>query len=287
MANFTHVVLTRFNARFDAPWTDMALDPSWLDHRFNLFEQYCYPSLRSQTTQNFHWLIFFSDKTPSQYVNRVNNLSKNWPVMKPRFHDFLSGEKVVNETLSCVGKNSAYLITSTVDNDDAISRNFIEETQKRFAQQSYQYVNWAIGYVYYVDKNRFYERKYLQSPFNSLIEKTVGCKLVWSTSHHEILKTGKVIQIDKNPGWIQVIHNYNISNRIKGRRIAVPDIMKHFEIILESSKKESKVDIFIDRYIIYYLRLIRDGSIIILKQFIDIQDLVHHFSVFKRRFLNK
>lgn len=283
MAKYTHVLLTRFNARFDAPWTDLALDPKWLEHRFKLFEKYCYPSLRSQTNHNFHWLIFFSDKTPSQYVERINNLSINWPVMKPRFHDFLSGEMVMKETLSCIDKNSEYLITSTVDNDDAISKNFIEETQKQFAEQSYQYINWAIGYVYYADKNRFYKRKYLQSPFNSLIEKVEGCRLVWSTSHHEILKTGKVIQIDKNPGWIQVVHNYNISNRIKGRRISVPDIMQHFTIIMEDSKRESKADIFIDRHVLYYLRLIRDGIIIVVKQFINIQVIVHHLSVLRRK----
>jgi hypothetical protein len=275
MPKFTHIVFTRFNARFDAPWTELALDPAWLKHRFGLFERFCYPSVRSQTNDNFKWLLFFSDRTPKEYVDKINKMAKAWPVMKPRFHDYLSSENIVAETLGCVDKGSEFLITSTLDNDDSISRNFIEETQNQFHGQKFQYVNWASGYVYYADKNRFYKRTYLQSPFNSLIERVDGCKLVWSTSHHEIMKTGPVIQIDKNPGWIQVVHDYNISNRIKGVRIAVPDVGRDFEIKLPESRKESRLDIFMDRYLLSLFRLMRDGLILVAKKVVDLQALKH------------
>jgi len=273
MSEFTHIVLTRFNAQFGASWTELALNSEWLEHRFNLFERFCYPSLRSQTIENFIWLVFFSDKTPQKYRDRINNLAEQWHVMRPLFHDYLSGEVVMNETLKCISKKNDFIITSTVDNDYSISKNYIEETQKQFKNQSFQYVNWALGYVYHVDKHRFYKRYYKESPFNSLIECVEGCKLVWSTSHNELLSTGNVIQIDKNPGWIQVVHNKNISNRIKGRRIRTPDVVQYFNVNIGLVTQENLLNIFIDRHILFVLRLLRDGLIMIAKQFIDLQNL--------------
>lgn len=283
MSKFTHVLLTRFNAKFAASWTSLALDPAWLEHRFYLFETFCYPAVRSQTNQNFIWLLFFSSDTPQQYKDRINNMAKQYPVMRPLYHDFLPGQTIKEEVLKCVPSDHEYLITSALDNDDTISRNYIEETQKQFCGQSYQFVNWAPGYIYHTDKKRFYERYYTASQFYSLIERVDGCKIVWSTMHPDILKTGTVIQLVNNPGWIQAVHSKNVTNRIKGKRINAPDIKKYFEISLDIDYQENKFEILLDRYLLYFLRLARDGAARIVQRYIDVHTIWIKLRVIKSK----
>jgi hypothetical protein len=67
---FRHVLLTRFNARFAAKWTELCLDPAWLGHRFSLFERFCYPSVQAQTSTGFTWLVFFHEGTPAYRAAR-------------------------------------------------------------------------------------------------------------------------------------------------------------------------------------------------------------------------
>ncbi|WP_051227980.1 glycosyltransferase [Gillisia sp. JM1] len=58
---FQHYILTRFNLRAE-DWTttknnEKVLTEEWLEERFDLFENYCFSSVRNQTNQNFKWLV--------------------------------------------------------------------------------------------------------------------------------------------------------------------------------------------------------------------------------------
>jgi N-acetylglucosaminyl-diphospho-decaprenol L-rhamnosyltransferase len=277
---FKHVLLTRFNAKFAARWTELCLDPTWLEHRFSLFQRFCYPAVRSQSNTDFVWLVFFHDKTPSQYRLRIEQMAE-WPVMQPVYNSFLSREVIVERIRSVVDSGTRYLITSTLDNDDSISRNYIEETQKQFAHQDYQYVNWAIGYVY--RQGKYYFRTDPQSPFNSLIASVDKDTFVWDVWHNKIMETGAVIQVDKNPGWIQVIHGKNVSNRIRGSRIPRPDVTVHFGINLPVERvNEALFDLFADRWILCPLRSLRDFVARHMKRFVNLQQISYRLRLGNR-----
>jgi hypothetical protein len=70
-ASFEHFVLTRFNVRESADKTDLVLNPVWLQFRFDLFERFCWPSVRAQTTGAFTWLVFFDKDTPEPFRART------------------------------------------------------------------------------------------------------------------------------------------------------------------------------------------------------------------------
>ncbi len=63
---FKHFVITLFNLKL---WTQDKNNVStrtdeWLEKRFELFENYCLPSLKAQTNKNFVWLCLFDQFTP-------------------------------------------------------------------------------------------------------------------------------------------------------------------------------------------------------------------------------
>ena len=267
--SFRHILLTRFNARFSAKWTGQCLDPDWLDRRFLLFRKYCYPSVRNQTTANFTWLVFFHEDTPLSYRRSIQELT-DWPVMHPVYSSFLSRDKVMESIYEVSQGTTSHIISSSLDNDDAICRTYIEEIQKKFCGQDYQYVNWETGYVFHA--GRFYFRKDLQSPFNTLIAQIGKDTFVWDVWHTKILETGPVIQIDSGPGWLQVIHETNISNRIRGRRILCPSVSDPFPFISGTDvKKDNWWEMFLDVCLLNSLRFLRELVVRILKHFVDLQ----------------
>jgi hypothetical protein len=271
MSRFTHVLLTRFNARFAAKWTDICLDEDWLKHRFALFEEFCYPSVVGQTSHNFSWIVFFHSDTPDVYKHRIEKLSKG-SVLRPVYNEFLSRECILEAVRSVSNPGADYLITTTIDNDDAICRNFVQETQLRFTGQEFQYVNWEIGYVYC--KGKFYFRRDPQSPFNSLISLAKDNRLVYDVWHNKIRSTGTVVQIRNNPGWIQVVHGKNVSNRIRGYRISRPEISKYFSIeIGTAGNDEKRSEIVLDRMVLFPLRILRDVAVRFIKRIINLQNI--------------
>ena len=79
MENYSHFIITRFNLnlyaqdKHDLPTrTDR-----WLEHRFEVFERYCLPSVAAQTSGNFTWLCLFDAATPDD-VNYIICLLMNF-----------------------------------------------------------------------------------------------------------------------------------------------------------------------------------------------------------------
>lgn len=217
--DFDHFVLTRFNATVDYGGA-LGLDPVWLSNRFDLFNRFCYPSVRAQSNQNFKWIVFFDKRTPEAFKYRVREYA-TWPNFVPVYVDGLLTDAVSRGIVAGhVKKASRYLITTRLDNDDAISRDLIKTVQIHFNGQEYQFVNFAHGYCWY--NGQVYALEDLSNPFISLIEKirtTTGeFDTVYCGSHTGLSAAGQVLQIDTRPAWIQVIHRGNVSNVIRGKK---------------------------------------------------------------------
>ena len=122
-----HFVLTRFNVNIGPhrrTWDD-----AWLASRFRLFEEYCLPSMRSQTSQQFTWLIFFatsSRATIERYLADVPPM----PNLQPVFTDSVFGPATTREAV--VSRHdgvSDRLITTRLDCDDALRSDFVQRLQ--------------------------------------------------------------------------------------------------------------------------------------------------------------
>ena len=144
-----HVVLTRFSYRnptqsFEArrKAADQSvrkidpLDPKRLERRSRLFEMTCVPSLLTQTSQNFDWIIIIDKCLPESHRQRLMEQVGTRP--RTHLHEFSP-----SEDLACTGWLRPYaptgvrrLLTTILDDDDALPSGFIAAAQTYVTESS-------------------------------------------------------------------------------------------------------------------------------------------------------
>ena len=222
---FAHVVLTRFNVRTEFN-LGAAPNHAWLEHRFQLFDQFAYPSMCNQVCKDFIWLIFLDKMTPRPFRERVQIYADNCPNMTPIYVESIEvGTPEMSEILRLlinphISNQTTHLISTRFDNDDAVSENFISVIQEQFSNQEFEFINLPNGYLWRNDK--LYTKRDQSNPFISLIETTTDFKTVWCTGHHMVDSYGPIRQVETTPHWIQVIHRRNVSNRVRVGNIRLP-----------------------------------------------------------------
>lgn len=233
---FSHYLITRFNLRREGWKTSkdgsLVLTEEWLSNRFRLFEEFCLSSVQNQTNQNFTWLVFFDTTTPPEYQQKTAEYALRFPNFKPLFingmPEFLTS--IQNE----IRKNTLpYTITTRMDNDDCISKNFINEIQQNFDQQNFLIVDFPDGYTLQINPAvKIGKRKQLYNPFISLIEKNDNPKSIWSRETHSSWKREKnVKRISNKRIWMSVIHFENKKNEYAGYgKVDLKELFDNFVI---------------------------------------------------------
>lgn len=177
MAEFEHIISTRFNVPTERWITTsegkMALTGEWLKDRFDIFEKYCFPSFKNQTLKDFIWLVFFDIETPEIYKNRINQYQIELGNFKPIFvRDFEEmREKLISETRKSA---SPFIISSDIDNDDWLHKDFVLHTQKLFSPLHNLVIELRRGYqlTKISEKKAVINELYaVANPFLSLVEK--------------------------------------------------------------------------------------------------------------------
>lgn len=178
-----HFLITRFDYPDGYPH---------LKRRIELFNKYTLPSVKKQVNQRFKWIILSSN--PEWFegidciVTRISGLK-----------DILASVK------------SEWVITSRVDNDDALHPRYIAEVQAHSEPKEmvidfrgYRY-NLSTGKVVKFDS--IYEKK--PSPFSSLIQKAGDVDIgVLKFKHGDLSDHFPVKRLNQRR-WIQMIHETN------------------------------------------------------------------------------
>jgi len=218
---FQHFLITRFNVRVRFNKRN-GINPEWISHRWPFFSKYCVPSIRSQTAKGrFTWLVIFAEETPEEWKQKIREVSKGVfePIWTPGgFGTRLAGE-LVRERLD---KDTKYVITSRLDSDDIISKDYVARIQTLFNDQRRMFINFKHG-IAKVVKGRTTEYRALQHPrsaFLSLIE-NVNDKFttVYCGDHGQVTRKKNVKHIRGHYGWIQVLHGRNGCSATRGRRM--------------------------------------------------------------------
>jgi len=285
---FQHFLLTRFNTglyssatsevRADRSGQKPTADPdSWMEHRLGLFEKYTIPSVKAQTCGDFQWLVVFDDGTPERFKERIERYpGPGCPMVSlytaGAFEAFaercepsrVRAKAYISERLH---RDTEYLITSRVDNDDAIHSDYIRQVQMCLSTTEPQPQGSLVGRLHgwFPDESRlragFISRQILRfvpkqgrlavnyawgyalkgeeialfrnncNPFISLIERTDlagGFLTVWATNHKLIGKVADVRDVITDPMWAQVVHERNLLNRFIGDRMPIDDFYAGF-----------------------------------------------------------
>ncbi len=236
---FCHYLITRFN--IIQSWYNNYTTVSgmriqseeWLAERFQLFEQYCLPSVAQQTTKDFVWLVLFSSETPEHYKVRLKGYHDICAAFTPLFLEPYGDENVlVRGYILEHTPNDQYtqVLTTRLDNDDAIRCDYLQLMQSAVtSDQADLFLNYRCGFQYDIHTRLAYIMDYPANHYVSRIEtlspdiQTVLC----DHSDLDKLPNYRELEIVNGGGWIEVITGINAGNRLmKG---AHPLLLPHSE----------------------------------------------------------
>ncbi len=212
---FTHLILTRFNTAVDFAPERQGLDPEWLNARLVLFERYCLPSVAAQSEASFRWLVFCDARSPEWFKERLLSYGE---LVLPVYIDGPATDQVIARSAAASGLISgSHLITTRLDNDDALGKDHIRLVQSHFKRQDREFLVFPFGLQLY--RGHLYNCYWESNPFLSLIERVLPggtFTTVLCVEHNRVRTAGTVHRIISGAEWLQVIHGSNLLNTLRG-----------------------------------------------------------------------
>lgn len=228
---FKHFVITLFNLKL---WkTNKHQAPTqtedWLKQRFHLFETYCLPSMQAQTANDFIWLCLFDKDTPESYKRRITTYGEKVPQFRACYFsaadtaEFLSGDNarhclfIRQAVASFLSADDEYVLTTNVDNDDAIHKDMLACLQQHFRQNP-QEMLYSLNYgIQYLPRLKAVIRmRYPHNHFLTLSERRdKDFRTIEFYSHATARKLLPVTDILERPYWLEVVHGANVSNDLR------------------------------------------------------------------------
>lgn len=239
---FQHYIITRFNLRRD-DWSlaknkEKVLSELWLEDRFELFKNFCFPSVQNQSNQNFKWLVFFDTNTPEKFKIKIEKFSKDFENFLPFYIEGM--DRFLPSIIKKIKEldSQEFIITSRLDNDDSLHKDYVKTVQSYFNNQNYLAVDIIDGYGMQVgDSVRVGKMRHLFNPYISLIEKKENCKTVWHKGHTFWKYENRIIAVPNKPMWLTIIHKRNKSNKFRGFGNISSSILSDFHIESSMLKK--------------------------------------------------
>jgi len=241
---FTHLVITRFNVSVNYASGGRGLEPEWLDERFHLFERYCLPSLARQRGA-FEWLVLMDAETPEPYRARIEAHARDGLLRPVYVTGRLTDSRIAEIASARVGKTANCLVTTRIDNDDAVADDFLSHIQSKVRLQR-EFLNFALGYQLF--EGSLYLWFDPSGPFLTLVEPLSGGRLpttVYCGPHETLGSVAPIRQLYTWPRWVQVIHGANLENGVAGVQVPLkrdpkgfPDLALTFEATARARYRE-------------------------------------------------
>jgi hypothetical protein len=213
--NFTHLVLTRFNTAVGYAPIAKGLETDWLTARLELFERYCLPSVSAQQDADFRWLIFFDAASPAWFKKKVSGFE---PLVTPIYVEGEASDEVLRRHILQTGLvTSSHLLTTRLDNDDAIAKDHLGRVQRAFRGQDREFIRFPYGLQSF--RGDLYQVYWPANPFLSLVEKVENGNrftTVMCVRHDRVSDAGAIKQIQCSSQWLQTLHDSNLGNVLRG-----------------------------------------------------------------------
>lgn len=230
--SLAHFILTRFNLKRNAE-----LPENWLERRIELFERYCLPSVAAQSREDFLWILLCEASTKDELSSHIEKWCNDYKNLSPRltmawcnkFKSEKMGEcvqPIIEEHTKLLG--ASHILTSRLDNDDAYATHFIESLQRRALEiikrkqlpKGGVVLDFPEGVRLHEKTGNLYLWNRPHNPFISLLRDVKDkYKTIYSFpgGHGTVWKYIKVQKVNKDPVWMQVLHDQNISNKLSGK----------------------------------------------------------------------
>ena len=241
MGKFTHYLITRFNIVEKTRVWDKnqqpILDADWLYHRLDLFTRFCVPTVSGQSEKSFKWLIYLDAASDAGLINTIKQLTAELSNTILCYAEDMTGFlKDVDQRLR--NSPTSFVISSRVDNDDGLGRDYISTIQKYFKEQDGLLINLLGGVCYDIDQKVLTQLKKSElNHYGSLIELTNPLKghlTIFGFRHTSPLSHLTILNVLTEGSWLKIIHTRNARSQLKGKLVLTKKILKHFTISSES-----------------------------------------------------
>lgn len=212
---FEHYIITRFNLpvfamKVNKAVTSSACSEEYLSNRFPIFENYCLPSIKNQTCQNFKWLVLFDSNTPDRFKAWADRLHQEYANFIPCFLNVEEYKELPQDYLDLYNTNRKklietdkghveldemilhhaitpafirdqihrlsntipdYYITTRIDNDDAFHKDMVKIVQERFKANTQKVIyDFPYLYKYVLNDGVVYKFELKNGHFSTLVE---------------------------------------------------------------------------------------------------------------------
>jgi hypothetical protein len=250
-----HVLLTRFNLPSAGMERSIREQEGWLSNRVRLFERYCVPSVRAQSNQHFDWMIYVDPESPAWLKDRMRGYAATG-LFTPIYRASVSHEELLSDIRGLAIGGGHSLVTTNLDNDDALASDFVDRIQALPRQPGPTAVFLARGLI--KSGSGVYLRVDRDNAFCTVVEPWDAPVTCWADWHVLLRRSMPVIEQQGNPAWLQVVHGENVSNRVRGRLVAPGPWRRLFPGALDDVPAPERGDLLKDRLVASPARVTRD-----------------------------
>ncbi|MGD8168357.1 glycosyltransferase [Herbiconiux sp. P16] len=228
---FDHFVVTRFSVRFtEEPHSH---PEEWLRYRLAFFTELACVSLAQQAgNPRFRWLVFFDSVREPWFQEAIDELAAG--LFEPVWIDRPFFSAVADEVMART--TAAHVITTRLDSDDAVARDFIAAVQAEFAPTDRLAINFDHGLQY--ERGGILRRyTHRSNAFLSLIERYDGASplsTVFARPHGSIADFAPVRHVGGAPKWLVVVHGSNLLNSTSISLLPASErnLRAHFDVVV-------------------------------------------------------
>jgi hypothetical protein len=225
---FKHYLITRLLLSSFNPVKEekAGVDGDWLDFRLDIFEKYTVPSVLRQTTTNFKWVLLVDPSHLLLDGRRFDRIKTyldfcdiDWRIADWN-RPFRHNEPISFRNFAIPKVNNEWLISSRLDSDDIICRDYIETLQECW-QPNREIIYIKRGYVIDLDKGVARLKDETLNPFLTLSEFVPSKKIrgVYAAEHCHLRSKFAPRRVigKKKVGWGQICHGRNLANTISSK----------------------------------------------------------------------
>ena len=223
--SFEHFILTRFNLE-KSDWktnknSREVLNAEWLENRIELFKRFCLPSVLGQSNKNFKWLLYFQSDPGDKVRDLIKEL-EGYTFIKPLFFDGFKDfqQNSATRITDILEADTNWILTSRLDNDDALNRFFVENLQNAvddIDKNSLVYFPKGL-FLDLTEPKKLGALDYPYNQFLSLLEPVdpqTEIRTVLDRAHDD-WKDFPVKELGDPDAWLQIVHEENMVNTFKG-----------------------------------------------------------------------
>jgi hypothetical protein len=252
-----HVLLTRFNLPTKGPESLIRAQDGWLQRRVELFERYTIPSVGAQTVPIFHWIVYFDPQSPRWLIDRLApHVAER--AFTPIYREEVTWRDVGADARRLSGASGDLLITTNLDNDDALAADFVARIQQLAEPGKARALFLERGLITF--SGRTYIRRDRDNAFCSVAEPwTAEPMTAWRDWHIMLRRHMPVISSAGAPAWLQVVHGQNVSNRVRGSLTNPGRHRDRFLGLIDGHREPHAAEIAWDLLVAAPLRVTREG----------------------------